>query len=99
MQEEKKEKYINGEIYGEKNQIIVTNKSAMIRDKMRSKLWDQRYLKEIINAKKIKNHGRNGRKKCWTERDDGGKGSGKEKVAKNQPIIKQNVKKKDDRVE
>ena len=23
-------------------------------------------------------------KKCWTERDDGGKGSGKEKVAKNQ---------------
>ena len=37
MQEEKKEKYINGEIYGEKNQIIVTNKSAMIRDKMRSK--------------------------------------------------------------
>ena len=31
--------------------------------------------------------------------DDGGKGSGKEKVAKNQPIIKQNVKKKDDRVE
>ena len=37
MQEEKKEKYINGEIYGEKNQIIVANKSAMIRDKMRSK--------------------------------------------------------------
>ena len=37
MQEEKKEKYINGEIYGEKNQIIVTNKSAMIRDKTRSK--------------------------------------------------------------
>ena len=37
--------------------------------------------------------------KCWTERDDGGKGSGKEKVAENQPIIKQNVKKKDDRVE
>lgn len=37
MQEEKKEKYINGEIYGEKNQIIVTNKSAMIRDKLRSK--------------------------------------------------------------
>lgn len=54
MQEEKKEKYINGEIYGEKNQIIVANKSAMIRDKMRSKSWDQRYLKEIINAKKIK---------------------------------------------
>lgn len=54
MQEEKKEKYINGEIYGEKNQIIVTNKSAMIRDKMRSKSWDQRYLKEIINAKKLK---------------------------------------------
>lgn len=38
-------------------------------------------------------------KKCWTERDDGGKGSSKEKVVKNQPIIKQNVKKKDDRVE
>ena len=38
-------------------------------------------------------------KKGWTERDDGGKGSGKEKVAENQPIIKQNVKKKDDRVE
>ena len=37
MQEEKKEKYINGEIYGEKNQIIVANKSAMIRDKMWSK--------------------------------------------------------------
>ena len=37
MQEEKKEKYINGEIYGEKNQIIVANKLAMIRDKMRSK--------------------------------------------------------------
>ena len=37
MQEEKKEKYINGEIYGEKNQIMATNKSAMIRDKMRSK--------------------------------------------------------------
>lgn len=37
MQEEKKEKYINGEIYGEKNKIIVANKSAMIRDKMRSK--------------------------------------------------------------
>ena len=37
MQEEKKEKYINGEIYGEKNQIIVVNKSAMIRYKMRSK--------------------------------------------------------------
>ena len=54
MQEEKKEKYINGEIYGEKNQIIVANKSAMIRDKMRSKSWDQRYLKEIINAKKLK---------------------------------------------
>ena len=54
MQEEKKEKYINGEIYGEKNQIIVTNKSAMIRDKMRSKSWNQRYLKEIINAKKLK---------------------------------------------
>lgn len=36
MQEEKK-KYINGEIYGEKNQIIVANKSAMIRNKMRSK--------------------------------------------------------------
>lgn len=34
MQEEKKEKYINGEIYGEKNQIIVANKSAMIRYKM-----------------------------------------------------------------
>lgn len=33
--------------------------------------------------------------KVLTERDDGGKG----KVAKNQPIIKQNVKKKDDRVE
>lgn len=33
MQEEKKEKYINGE----KNQIIVANKSAMIRDKMWSK--------------------------------------------------------------
>ena len=33
MQEEKKEKYINGEIYGEKNQIIVANKLAMIRDK------------------------------------------------------------------
>ena len=33
----KKEKYINGEIYGEKNQIIVANKSAMIRYKMRSK--------------------------------------------------------------
>ena len=29
--------YANGEIYGEKNQIIVANKSAMIRDKMRSK--------------------------------------------------------------
>lgn len=28
-----------------------------------------------------------------------GKEAGKEKVAKNQPIIKQNVKKKDDRVE
>lgn len=54
MQEEKKEKYINGEIYGEKNQIIVANKSAMIRNKMRSKSWDQRYLKEIINAKKLK---------------------------------------------
>lgn len=52
MQEEKKEKYINGEIYGEKNQIIVANKSAVIRDKMQSKSWDQRYLKEIINAKK-----------------------------------------------
>lgn len=37
MQEEKKEKDINGEIYGEKNQIIVANKSAMIRDKLRSK--------------------------------------------------------------
>lgn len=37
MQEEKKEKYINGEIYGEKNQIIVANKSAMIRNKMWSK--------------------------------------------------------------
>ena len=37
MQEEKKEKYINGEIYGGKNQIIVANKLAMIRDKMRSK--------------------------------------------------------------
>lgn len=37
MQEEKKEKDINGEIYGEKNQIIVANKLAMIRDKMRSK--------------------------------------------------------------
>ena len=37
MQEEKKEKYINGEIYGEKNQIIVANKSTMIRDKMRNK--------------------------------------------------------------
>lgn len=37
MQEEKKEKYINREIYGEKNQIMATNKSAMIRDKMRSK--------------------------------------------------------------
>ena len=37
MQEEKEEKYINGEIYGEKNQIIVANKLAMIRDKMRSK--------------------------------------------------------------
>ena len=36
-QEEKKEKYINGEIYGEKNQIMATNKSAMIRYKMRSK--------------------------------------------------------------
>lgn len=33
----KKEKFINGEIYGEKNQIIVANKSAMIRDKMRNK--------------------------------------------------------------
>ena len=54
MQEEKKEKYINGEIYGEKNKIIVANKSAMIRYKMRSKQWDQRYLKEIINAKKIR---------------------------------------------
>ena len=54
MQEEKKEKYINGEIYGEKNQIIVANKSAMIRDKMRSKQRDQRYLKEIINAKKLR---------------------------------------------
>ena len=62
MQEEKKEKYINGEIYGEKNQIMVANKSAMIRDKMQSKSWDQRYLKEIINAKKIKSHGRKGRK-------------------------------------
>lgn len=98
MQEEKKEKYINGEIYGEKNQIIVANKSAMIRDKMRSKSWDQRYLKEIINAKKIKNHGRNGRKSVdrtgwWRERKR------QKKVVKNQPIIKQNVKKKDDRVE
>ena len=37
QEEEKKEKYINGEIYGEKNQIIVANKLAMIRDKMRSK--------------------------------------------------------------
>ena len=37
QEEEKKEKYINGEIYGEKNQIIVANKSAMIRDKMQSK--------------------------------------------------------------
>lgn len=37
MQEEKKEKYINGEFYGEKNQIIVANKSAMIRNKMWSK--------------------------------------------------------------
>ena len=37
MQEEKKEKYINGEIYGEKNQIIVANKLAMIRYKMWSK--------------------------------------------------------------
>lgn len=54
MQEEKKEKYINGEIYGEKNKIIVANKSAMIRYKIRSKQWDQRYLKEIINAKKIR---------------------------------------------
>lgn len=37
--------------------------------------------------------------KVLTERDDGGEESGKGKVAKNQPIIKQNVKKKDDRVE
>lgn len=37
MQEEKKEKYINGEIYGEKNQIIVANKSTIIRYKTRSK--------------------------------------------------------------
>ena len=37
--------------------------------------------------------------KVLTERDEGGKESGKKKVVKNQPIIKQNVKKKDDRVE
>ena len=37
--------------------------------------------------------------KVLTERDDGGKESRKKKVVKNQPIIKQNVKKKDDRVE
>lgn len=99
MQEEKKEKYINGEIYGEKNQIIVANKSAMIRDKIRSKSWDQRYLKEIINAKKIKNHGRNGRKSVGQNGMMKGKEAAKKRWLKNQPIIKQNVKKKDDRVE
>lgn len=98
MQEEKKEKYINGEIYGEKNQIIVANKSAMIWDKMWSKSWDQRYLKEIINAKKLKITEEMTEKVLdrtgwWRERKR------QKKVVKNQPIIKQNVKKKDDRVE
>ena len=37
MQEEEKEKYIDGEIYGEKEQIIVGNKTVMKQDKMRSK--------------------------------------------------------------
>ena len=70
----------------------------MIRDKMQSESWDQRYLKEIINAKKIKNRGRNGRKSVGQNGMMEGKEAAK-KVVKNQPIIKQNVKKKDDRVE
>ena len=47
MQEEKKEKYINGEIYGEKNQIIVANKIDSMQD-------ENLYKNRLLTRKKLK---------------------------------------------